>query len=122
MKKLTLILSGIFICVACFSQGADKTFSSFEQAKQHPIIHEGSSPDFFEGAYLASAIRKKGMTQTERIKSLSGEQGRIIPGMEGAANVTGNWIFNLRAENPGLFMLDIEKHEETIPCRGEQMP
>ncbi|MDB4582022.1 glycoside hydrolase N-terminal domain-containing protein [Draconibacterium sp.] len=54
MKKITFLLSAILICLACFSQKTDKNFSSFEQAKKHPIIHEGPAPDFFEGALIGN--------------------------------------------------------------------
>jgi len=54
MKKSTLLLTIIFFSLVCFSQEKDKTFSSFEQAKNHPIIHEGPAPDFFEGALIGN--------------------------------------------------------------------
>jgi len=54
MKKSTSLLSTIFFSLACFSQETVKNFSSFEQAKQHPIIHEGPAPDFFEGALIGN--------------------------------------------------------------------
>ncbi len=54
MKKSILLLSTIFFFLACFSQGTDEAFSSFEHAKQHPITHEGPAPDFFEGALIGN--------------------------------------------------------------------
>lgn len=54
MEKPTFLLAFILLSLACFSQGTDKAFSSFEQAKQHPIIHEGPAPDFFEGALIGN--------------------------------------------------------------------
>jgi len=54
MKKPTFLLATILLSLACFSQESDKTLSSFEQAKQHPIVHEGPAPDFFEGALIGN--------------------------------------------------------------------
>ena len=54
MKKLTLLLSSIFLYLTCISQGTNNNFSSFQRAKQHPIVHEGPAPDFFEGALIGN--------------------------------------------------------------------
>ena len=54
MKRPILLLSIIFFFLACFSQGRDKQFSSFENAKQHSIVRKGPAPDFFEGALLGN--------------------------------------------------------------------
>jgi hypothetical protein len=83
MKKTTVLLSMVFFSLVCFSQEAEKSFSSFEQARQHPVIHEDPAPDFFEGAFLISARRIIGKTQYVRIKSMAGEPCSVIPGLEG---------------------------------------
>lgn len=54
MKKSTLLLLTIFFSFACLSQEKNENFSSFEQAKRHPIIQEGPAPDFFEGALIGN--------------------------------------------------------------------
>ncbi|MCP4311451.1 MAG: hypothetical protein GY790_09340 [Bacteroidetes bacterium] len=54
MKKPALILAFTLFSLACFSQGTHRAFSSFQQAKQHPVIHEGPAPDFFEGALIGN--------------------------------------------------------------------
>ena len=54
MKSISLILFILFIHLACFSQEKGKNFSSYEQAKQHPVFHEGPAPDFFEGALIGN--------------------------------------------------------------------
>jgi hypothetical protein len=54
MKKPLFLLTIIFFSLTCFSQGIDKAFSSCEQARQHPVIHEGPAPDFFEGALIGN--------------------------------------------------------------------
>ncbi len=54
MKSISLFLVVLFFSLACFSQEKGKNFSSYEQAKQHPIFHEGPAPDFFEGALIGN--------------------------------------------------------------------
>ena len=54
MRKPIFLLAIIFLSLTCFSQGTDRAFSSFEQAKQHPVFHEGPAPDFFEGALIGN--------------------------------------------------------------------
>ncbi len=54
MKKYIVLISTIIFYFACYSQGTNKNFSSFEQAKLHPIIHEGPATDFFEGALIGN--------------------------------------------------------------------
>lgn len=39
------------ICLTAISQ---PNFSSFEIARQHPLVHEGPAPDFFEGALIGN--------------------------------------------------------------------
>ncbi|MCK4782839.1 MAG: glycoside hydrolase N-terminal domain-containing protein, partial [Desulfobacteraceae bacterium] len=54
MRKSIFLLAAILMSPAYFSQETDWAFSSFEQARKHPIIHEGPAPDFFEGALIGN--------------------------------------------------------------------
>ena len=54
MKKQRYLII-LLVCTIQFGFAhAQENFSSFEQAKQHPIIHEGPAPDFFEGALIGN--------------------------------------------------------------------
>jgi len=55
MKRMkTTLLPIILIWISILEVSAQPIFSSFEQAKLHPIIHEGPAPDFFEGALIGN--------------------------------------------------------------------
>ena len=52
MKTKLILFTLIWInIIQVYSQ---PDFSSYEQAKLHPIIHEGPAPDFFEGALIGN--------------------------------------------------------------------
>ena len=51
MKKLFLL---ILLVVGSVTSFAQDSFSSFEQAKHHPLTSDRPAPDFFEGALLGN--------------------------------------------------------------------
>ena len=65
-----------------------------------------------EGAFLVSAKRVAGETQSVRIKSLAGEPCRVRPGMRGGICAKGNRQFKLEPVSPGIFQIALEKGEE----------
>jgi hypothetical protein len=92
MEKPILLLLTIFFSFTCFSREAAKDFSSFERARQHPIMHEGPAPDFFEGALIGNGglgavvcimVNVEGQTELEsnetEISTKSGEALTFMP-------------------------------------------
>ncbi len=75
-----------------------------------------------QGAFLVSARRAAGKTQFVRVKSLAGEPCRIMPGLEGKVEVSGDRGFNLKELKSGVFELDLKKGEEAVLWSGDKIP
>ena len=71
-----------------------------------------------QGAFLVSAVRKNGVTQWVRVKSLAGEPCRIRPGIDGAvkANVP------IKPAGDGAYDLELPKGGEALLYPGATMP
>ncbi len=54
MKTTALLFSIVLFSLSCFAQQRDNAFSSFDQAKQHPLEFNKPAIDFFEGALLGN--------------------------------------------------------------------
>jgi alpha-L-fucosidase 2 len=68
--------------------------------------------------FLVSAVRKNGITQWVRVKSLAGERCRIRPGLEGEANAT----VPLKVLGDGVYELPLAKGGEAILFVGGKVP
>jgi hypothetical protein len=71
-----------------------------------------------QGAFLVSAVRKNGVTQWVRVKSLAGAPCRIRPGIDGTvrANVP------LKPAGDGAYDLDLPKGGEAVLYPGSAVP
>ncbi|MGR3304369.1 MAG: glycosyl hydrolase family 95 catalytic domain-containing protein [Candidatus Scalindua sp.] len=52
--NMIIIRYVLFRLFLVLSVSANAQFSSFEKAKEHPVVHEGPAPDFFEGALIGN--------------------------------------------------------------------
>ena len=66
-----------------------------------------------EGAFLVSAVRKNGVTQFVRIKSLMGEPCRIRVGEREKMRVAGNTV-SIQTSPQGEINLDLKKDQEAV--------
>lgn len=83
------------------------------------VFHNLRTP----GAFLVSAVRKGGVTQWVRVKSLAGEPCRIKPNLlPGPVRVAGKRTFALQDLGDGIYTLDLKKGEEALLYTGETVP
>ena len=54
MKLIILITISLLVCFEGISSELIENFSSYEKAKQHPLIFNKPAIDFFEGALLGN--------------------------------------------------------------------
>jgi len=75
-----------------------------------------------EGAFLVSAKRSGGKTQSVKIKSLAGEPCRVRPGLPGEIRITGNRDHKLTQISPGIYQIDLSKGEEVslVPLNQQE--
>lgn len=67
-----------------------------------------------EGAFLVSAERMGGVTQSVRIKSLAGEPCRVRPGLPGDLELKSQRTIAFKTVSPGVYDLDLKKGEEVV--------
>lgn len=82
------------------------------------VFHNLRTP----GAFLVSAVRKGGVTQWVRVKSLAGEPCRIKPNLPGPVRTSGQREFKLSDLGTGTYTLDIKKGEEVLLYTGDTVP
>ena len=98
--------------------GSIRIFPAVPDTWADIAVHDLST----EGAFLVSARREAGQTTFVRIKSLAGEPCVIIPGLQGEVKVAGKRPFTLKQIKPGVYSLDLQKGEEAVLWRGNEMP
>ncbi len=72
-----------------------------------------------EGGFLVSAVRKHGLTQFIRVKSLAGEPCRIKSDLPEPAKIIGPATAHLRSHD-GVIELDLKPGEEAVLYAGEK--
>ena len=82
------------------------------------VFHNLRTP----GAFLVSAVRKDGVTQWVRIKSLAGEPCRIKPNLPGQIRISGKRKFSLKNLGDGIYELDLKQGEEALLYSGDRTP
>ena len=75
-----------------------------------------------QGAFLVSAVRKKGATRWIGIKSLAGEPCRIKPNMTGPIHVSGSRSLHLKDLGGGVYTLDLKKGEQAFFFTSDHLP
>ncbi|MBI1337010.1 MAG: hypothetical protein GC164_08620 [Phycisphaera sp.] len=73
-----------------------------------------------EGAFLVSAKRVEGRTQSVRIKSLAGEPCIIQPGFDGDFQTEGERSYRMAKIRPGVFAVDLRKGEQVTLALNDQ--
>lgn len=71
-----------------------------------------------KGSFLVSAVRKNGITQFIRIKSLAGQPCVIKTGWNTALKTSGNRPFRITTSDHDLISIDLKKGEEVILYTG----
>src|SRR4029079_8464409 len=71
-----------------------------------------------KGAFLVSAVRKNGLTQFIRIKSLAGQPCLVKTGWTGDVKATGKRKFTVTKINDDKVLVDLKKDEEVILFTG----
>jgi hypothetical protein len=71
-----------------------------------------------EGAFLVSAVRKNGVTQWVRIKSLAGEPCSVNPGLSGEVSAT----VPLKNQGNGIYELNLQVGGEALLFTGSKPP
>lgn len=74
------------------------------------------------GAFLVSAVRKDGLTQWVRVKSLAGESCRIKPNLPGQVCVSGKRKFSISDLGDDIYELDLKRGEEALLYCGDTTP
>jgi hypothetical protein len=69
-----------------------------------------------QGAFLVSAVRRKGKTQWVRVKSLAGEPCLILPGLEGKVRAT----VPMKTMGDGTCKLELQAGEDAFLYSGDQ--
>lgn len=67
-----------------------------------------------EGAFLISAVRKNGVTEFVRVKSLEGAPCRICPALQAPVSASGALNGILTEASDGVFSLPLKKGEEVV--------
>ena len=75
-----------------------------------------------EGAFLISAVRKKGKTVFIRINSLAGEKCVIKSDLQGDIKMVAERNIDITEVKPGVLQVDINKGETVILYVGDVVP
>ena len=75
-----------------------------------------------EGAFLVSALRKKGRTQFVRVTSLAGEPCRLKTDLADPIHILGKRQDMVRRVSADLLELNLFKGESVVVYSGESVP
>ncbi|MBC8131891.1 MAG: hypothetical protein H7X95_02845, partial [Deltaproteobacteria bacterium] len=90
--------------------GVLRVFPAIPDAWKDVVVHDLGA----EGAFRVSAVRKAGVTQFVRVKSLAGEPCRIRTDLARPLTVTSKRPLTLTERTDGTFDLDLRRDEEAV--------
>ncbi len=74
------------------------------------------------GAFLVSAVRRRGQNLWVRVESLAGEPCRVKPGFTGAVKIRADRAMTMKHLPDGVVELDLKKGEVVVLYSGDSMP